>query len=308
MDNSSHIDESNLCLTPREEKFSLPEKLKRSEIDGLDASLWEELCIAVSENEPQDDNSLLNNEEFKQDALKYKSLKLRADKQVLYPNKSSLKKSSPKIGLWISVAAAIVVLLIAIPAIIKKSSPDMGAPQMATTPDTLKDAKKEQRGLESVKEETKDAQNNPAIAQATKEKTQSKAEVKPAPTTSSTKEEKVEPTNPTQEQRRVNLGLAAVEPAHHKVALVASTTEDIKQSIIQTNNQDVVLFASADEVERIEVERPNFFDRLKEKSIVSLNRLRGEGTMVVREYDSDGKLTLYAVQSKTVNFEKEYTE
>lgn len=305
MSNSSHTDDSNLCLTPREEKFSLPEKLKRSEMDGLDASLWEELCIAAAENEQPSNHTLLNNEEFKQEVNTYKLLKLTANEQIFYSNKSSLKRSSSKIGLWISVAAAVVTLLIVVPAAIRNYSPNTTAPKVAAIPDTLKNAKEEQHSPNHVNQDIKEEQNSPAIAQATKEAAQPKA--KPSSVSSNIKEAKAETANPIQEQKRAGLGLAAVEPAIPSAVLVASTTE-AAQPLIQPLDQNIIILASSDELQPIEVEKVGFLDRLKEKSIVNVNRLLGQGTMVVKEYDSDGKLTLYAVQSNTLNFEKEYTE
>ncbi len=304
MNDSSHIDDSNLCLTPREEKFSLPEKLKRSEMDGLDASQWEELCIAASENEHQVNNTLLNNEEFKQEVSKYKSLKLTANKQISYPNKNSLKKSNYKIGLWISVAAATIALFIAIPAILRNSSPDTNVPQVATTSPA---PEKVQTPIQTqVDEENKQIANNTTNTNNIATQPKQKAEVKVS-TQNSTEEKSIKAGKTIQEVKRESLGLRTLAYTSQAAAVVASITKDTEPQLL-TQNQDVVILASSDEIQPIEVEKASFLDRLKEKSIVNVNRLLGESTMVVKEYDSDGKLTLYAVQSNTLNFEKEYTE
>ncbi|MDR0659474.1 MAG: hypothetical protein LBG19_01450 [Prevotellaceae bacterium] len=306
MNNSSHINDSDFRLIPRDEGFSSPEKLKRSEMDGLDASLWEELCIAAAENEQQND-TLMNNEVFRREVDKYKSLKLKSDQQVFYPNKNSLKKNSLKAVLWISVAAAVIALLIALPAILRNNNSDIVNPQIATIPYAPTGIPKEQESPVSMVEDLEELQSNKAIAQATeKAAVQPKEKREEAIPSNAIVEKEVETIAAMPEQKRTNLGLASIEPITYTATI--ETAEEVKATIIQTDNQNVVLFTSADEIERIEVERPSFFDRLREKSIVNFNKLRGEGTMVVREYDSNGKLTLYAVQSKALSFEKDYTQ
>ena len=311
MSNSSHIDDSNLRLTPQDDKFSYPEKLKRSEMDGLDASQWEELCIAAAENELNDQqkvNALLNNEEFKQELSKYKSLKLTADKQVSYPNKNSLKKSNHKIGLWIGIAAAAVALLIAIPAAMQKTSSNTDTPRLVTTPSVPEKVEK-QAQEPANKNNEQVVKNNTVVAQAENTAVQPKPKAETEVKATVAKQNDAEEKNTEPELQKVtreSLNFKTLELAQSTTPAVA-TTENLKPQL-QTANLDVVILASASEIERIEVEKPNFFDRLKEKSIVSFNKLRGEGTMVVKEYDSDGKLTLYAVQSSTLSFEKNYTE
>ena len=307
MNNSSHINDDSPRLTPREEKFSCPEKLKRSEVEGLDTSLWDELCIAASENELENP-ALLDNEEFRQEVSRYSSLKLKADNRLTYPDKSSLKKSSPKVGLWICVAAAAIALLIAIPAIMRNSSSEPLTPQLVTTPST---PEKSPQGAQSSKPDEKhEADNTPAITQAKNTTVEPKSVVKNTTATAGTKDNEIKSVTPTQELKRLSLGLNTIEPIQQIAVMAANTEGGIKQHSPQADTQNIILFASSDEVERmeIEVEKPSFLDRLREKSIVNVNRLLGKGTIVVREYDSDGKLTLYAVQSGAINFEKDFTE
>lgn len=306
MDNSSHIDDGNLCLSPREEKFSLVEKLKRSEMDGLDASLWEELCITASENEQQNDSTLLDSEELKQEVSRYKSLKLKADEHALYPNKSSLKKSSHRISLWAGVAAAAIALLIAAPAILQNGSSDVAMPQAVATLPAANKAEKQLQ--EQVSKNEVKANNNPAIAQANSiaVKPTPKVEVK-ASAQNSYKRKSIEAERAVPKTKRESLGLTTLVAAPQATAIAVDATQAIEPQL-PVANQDVIVFASSDELRPIAAEKAGFLDRLREKGIVNVNKLLGQGTMVVKEYDSNGKLTLYAVQSNTLSFEKEYTD
>lgn len=305
MSKTPHIDDYP-HLTPRDETLAFPEKLKRSEMDGFDATLWEELCIAASENE-LDSRELQKTEEFKQALGNYNRLKLKADQQITYPNKSSLKKGVTRITLWISAAAAAAVLLVAIPAIIQNISSDRKPPKIATIPyasDEVQQKSPENSSINQVENNSVKPQPEHIVPQAEPSIVEVAADRK-----NGIKEKEAEAEMLDQRVKRESLRLEIVETPKNTI-LAISTKESIKQHTVKTVDRDVILLASSEEINQIEVgvERPNILDRLKEKSIVNLNKLRGEGTMVVKEYNSDGKLTLYAVQSNTLRFEKKYEE
>lgn len=295
MKDFSHIDDNGLCLTPRSEKIPYPQKLKRSDLEGLDATRWEELCMAASENEQSDEiNSLLNNSEFKQDVSKYKHLQLKANKSTLYPNKNSLKKHSPKFSVWIGIAAAIAIL-IAVPLIISRLSTPKEAHRIASIPYTPNKVQ--------VKENVNNlaVENIPTIAQA------SSPVVKTAPTSKTQNKATVSTNVANSAAREPSLNLTAIEPTLSNITIASNTPmASIVQSQQQEVSSEIVLLTSLDDIEHIEVERPNIFDWLKERSIVNINKLLGGETVVVREFDNNGKITLYAVQSKTLNFEVNY--
>lgn len=310
MNSSTHINDGELRLSPGEEKFSFPEKLRRSEMDGLDASQWEELCIAASEDELsglQKANAILTNDEFKQEVSTYKTLKLKADKQISYPNKNSLKKSNRRIGLWISVVAAAVAILIALPLFISNTDTRTNTYKLAITPYIPQQPEKNHPALADNENGKDIPQNKPVIAQAKNNHSQADATHKVGKQVDDiTNTKNNVPDTGNLKAERPKFELKSIGSINEGLAV--NSTEDSKLPHSIELNHDMILLASSENFEPIEVERANFFDRLKEKSIVSLNRLRGEGTMVVKEYDSDGKLTLYAVQSNTLSFEKTYTE
>ncbi len=320
-----NIEDNELRLKPEQEHFSHTERLKRSEIEGLDISLWDELCLTAAEKGAGEitssHSSLLTDEEFGKQTEEYSALKLTADKLIVFTNTDSLKQQPKRIGLWVGVAAAIVILL-TLPSIIA----DKSVPPVQNGQQTVASSSPAQQQntnvVAGIKDSSRTAQNTVIDTAPVSSKTQLKQHQQAAKSSgvNTRTEENNKANTISQPTQRQPIQLAGIERASQPVILAYAldaekpTVDIANRDLIanETDEEDVSLLRTiAQRVGGIaqntdKPDSPRLLDRLAEKGIVGINRLLNKKTVVVKEYDNTGALTLFAVQSNTINFHKSY--
>ena len=296
-----YTNDNELRLTSKSVKMPQPEKLKRSELDGLDISLWDELCTAEAEGETLDKQyyHLTSDSEFSSQVTQLRMLKLHADTGISFENKNSLKKKTTKsVWIWVgSVAvAASLALLLTLP-LLKTDSSNHPVAQGTTQPKAGTNQPANTTPPYSSKANNQSATVQTANSNGISEKKH---------TTNSPKQADSK-TNEQAEKRRQTLGLPAMPPLNEPpVMLAGGSNSGIERITTTIPIEDMQLIADNSTIGTQQLEQPGLFRRIAERGIVQFNSIFDQGTLVVKEYNNEGKLTLYAVQSNTFSFEKKY--
>ncbi len=318
--------ENDFKLEVCEELFPHCEMLKRSVMEGFEASMWEEQCIAAAEGDLTENHLTVSDKDFIEATVFYRGLRLKADPEEIFEAKSSLKHRPVfrPVAIWLGVAvAAAVAVIVTIPlftpdidrgpaiAAIQPlpSHAEINAGQVIQNqadrnqaPETNINKPANRTVTRSLSVSIISGVEHLSVDQMTNE--DSMEEFSPPPLIAQGHQLLAEATKPA-----FNDMLLVTQPETRSAETVAvmpqnDDTETEERGSILRNLAQTVGFAKADP--RVKPGNIKPLERLSEKGIVKLNTLLSKETVVVKEYDDNGKLTYYAVQSGTLSFSRSY--
>ena len=303
MHNNHHTENDELRLCPQDERFPMPEKLKRANDDELSISRWNELCIGMAENCLTDEETQLVHSWMKEDEASrqlvnaYQKLILKSDNALTFSEKNSLKHQITGRIAWIGTvaAAAVIAILFTIytfrneqQTILSNTNPNIVAVAAVTLiPDT-----------NPAIDSTTLIQKEVAPKTDVKEVKKTRQPVSPKPEEKQAQKDSGEPGR--SQARTLQPDIKRL-PARQPVLLANIEPITAVELVLPDSQPDITSATSI-----VPVKVKSFLDQLTEKAIVGVNRVFNKETIVVKEYNPEGELTFLAVQSNLFNMERSY--